>query len=196
MYTDKLRDAVLLSAMCRVVLPCPMQVKAIRGLSQLSDQDELFALEYLANGCNATAAYRAAHPRCKNNNTAAVQAHRLLRKPKIAAFIREEQAARKKRLRMDGDEALEGITRHARADIRKLFKDGKLIPLDQVPEEIADAVKAIKHTPFGPTVVMYDKLKALKLMAIAGGALKQRQDHKHTFDHVAYLGSEPPKDNA
>jgi hypothetical protein len=32
---------------------------------------------------------------------------------------------------MEGDEALEGITRHARAGIRRLFKDGKLIPVDQ-----------------------------------------------------------------
>ena len=62
---------------------------------------------------------------------------------------------------MDADEALEGITRHARADIRKLFKDGKLIPVDLWPEEIADAVKAIKHTPFGPTIVMYDAAGAV-----------------------------------
>lgn len=96
---------------------------------------------------------------------------------------------------MDADEALEGITRHARADIRKLFKDGKLIPVDQWPGEIADAVKAIKHTPFGPTIVMYDKLKALELMAIAGGELKQKHDHKHAFDHASFLGAEPPDDD-
>ena len=73
---------------------------------------------------------------------------------------------------MDADEALEGITRHARADIRKVFRDGKLIPVDQWPGEIADAVKAIKHTPFGPTIVMYDKLNACELMAIAAGKLQ------------------------
>jgi hypothetical protein len=96
---------------------------------------------------------------------------------------------------MDADEALEGITRHARADIRKLFRDGRLLPINQWPNDIADCIRSIKHTPFGPTVVMYDKLKALELMAIAGGALKRKADHNHTFDHAAYLGAEPPQDD-
>ena len=163
-----------------------------RPVDTLRSSEERFSLEYLANGYNATAAYKVTHPRCRSANTAAVEAHRLLRKPKIASFIQREQQARNRRLRMDADEALEGITRHARADIRKLFKDGKLIPVDQWPEEISDAVKTIRHTPFGPVVVMYDKLKALALMAIAGGALKAQHRHQHTFDHAAYLGNEPP----
>jgi len=45
---------------------------------------------------------------------AAVQGHRLLRKPKVAAFIQREQKTRSERLRMDADEALETIIRHAR----------------------------------------------------------------------------------
>ena len=162
---------------------------------ELPQQEQLFALEYLANGHNGTAAYRTVHPKCRSNNTAAVQAHRLLRKPKIAAFIQREQKARMNRLRMDADEALEGITRHARADIRKLFKDGRLLPINKWPDDIADCIRSIKHTPFGPTVVMYDKLKALELMAIAGGALKQKADHRHTLDHAAYLAAEPPHDD-
>lgn len=163
-------------------------------LDELTQGEELFALEYLANGYNATAAYRTVHPKA-SDTTAATQGYRCLRKPQIAAFIAREQKERRARLRMDADEALEGITRHARADIRKLFKDGKLIPVDQWPGEIADAVKAIKHTPFGPTIVMYDKLKALELMAIAGGELKQKHDHKHAFDHASFLGAEPPDDD-
>jgi phage terminase small subunit len=158
---------------------------------ELTKNNELIALEYLANGYNATAAYRSVHPRC-SQRTAEVNGSRLLRKAEVRAFIELEQKERKKRLRMDGDEALEGITRHARADIRRLFKDGKLLPVDQWPEEIADAVKAIKHTPSGPTIVMYDKLKARELMAIASGALKASPRHKDAFDPLAYLGSEPP----
>lgn len=67
---------------------------------------------------------------------------------------------------MDGDEALEGITRHARADIGRLFKDGKLLPIDQWPADVRDSVKSIKPTPFGVAIVMYDKLKARELMAL------------------------------
>lgn len=155
---------------------------------------KLFALEYLANGYNATAAYRSVHPKC-SQRTAEVNGSRLLRKAEVRAFIEHEQKERTKRLRMDADEALEGITRHARADIRQLFKNGELIPIHQWPPEVADAVKSVKHTPFGLTVVMYDKLKARELMAIAGGALKPQHQHKHTFDHAAYLGAEPPPDD-
>lgn len=94
---------------------------------------------------------------------------------------------------MDADEALEGITRHARADIGDIFDDaGKLPPIKQWPKDVRDAVKAIKPTPFGVALVMYDKLKARERMAIAGGELKQRHEHTHTFDHAAYLGAEPP----
>ena len=86
---------------------------------------------------------------------------------------------------MDGDEALERITRIARGDLRKLFKAGQLLP-------IADCVKALKPTPFGTSIVLYDKLKACELMGIAGGKLRTNVDHKHAFRHEEYLGAEPP----
>ena len=94
---------------------------------------------------------------------------------------------------MDADEALEGITRHARADIRRLFKDGKVLPIDQWPDNTADCVKTVKRLPNGGFALqLYDKLKARELMAIAGGELKQRADHKHTFDHP-YLALSHPR---
>lgn len=159
--------------------------------SDLSAADEHFALTYLANGYNARRAYMAAHPKAKVS-TAGVEGHRLLNKPKVASFIAAERKARGQRLQMDGDESLESITRVARADIRDLFHANKLLPLDQWPDDIADAVKSIKPTPFGTVVVLHDKLKARELMAVATGKLRQTIDHKHTFDYAAYLGAEPP----
>ena len=160
--------------------------------NELTHGQELFALEYLVNGYNATAAYKATHPRC-TQRTAEVNGSRLLRKAEVAAFIEREKNERKQRLRMEADEALEGITRIARADIRRLFDDhGNVLPITLWPEDIADCVKALKPTPFGVTIVMYDKLKALELMAIAGGELKPQHQYKHTFDHAAYLAAEPP----
>jgi hypothetical protein len=50
-----------------------------------------------------------------------------------------------------------------------------LIPVDQWPGEIADAVKAIKHTPFNPTIVMYDKQKACELMAGSSSRLASEE---------------------
>jgi len=154
--------------------------------------EELFALDYLANGYNATAAYRSVHPKC-SQRTAEVNGSRLLRKAEVRAFIEREQKERQKRLRMDADEALEGITRHARANIRKLFKDGRLLPMNQWPDDIADCVKSIKHSRFGPTIVMSDALRALELMAVANGVLKQKHQHGASpFDHAALVGAEPP----
>lgn len=158
----------------------------------LNEPDYLFALEYLANGQNAKRAYLKAHPKAKDR-TAEVEGSKLLRKPELKAFIDQEMKARRQRLRMDGDEALEAITRIARVDPRRIFKDNRLLRPEDWPDDVADAVKAIKPTPFGTAIVFYDKLKARELMAVAGGKLRQQVDHKHTFDHAAYLGAEPPQ---
>lgn len=66
------------------------------------------------------------------------------------------------------------------------------LPIDQLPEGAADCVKTLKRTPFGTATTFHDKLKARESMAIAGGKLKPRVDHRHAFDPAAYLGAEPP----
>jgi hypothetical protein len=58
--------------------------------AKLTHVQELFALAYLANGYNATAAYRAVHPKC-SQRTAEVNGSRLLRKAEVHAFIEREQ---------------------------------------------------------------------------------------------------------
>jgi DNA-directed RNA polymerase subunit F len=158
----------------------------------ISESDERFALEYLANGYNAKQAYLAVHPKA-SSATAEVQGSRLLRKPKVESFLAAERAARKKRLTMEGDEALEAITRIARGNIQQLFDaQGKLLKVIDMPADVADTVKSLKPTPHGTTIVLFDKLKARELMAIAGGRLRAGVDHLHKFDHAKYLGAEPP----
>ena len=160
--------------------------------STLKITEELFALDYLGNGHNATAAYKAAHPKA-SQRTAEVEGSKTLRKPEVSRFIDAERAARKKRLRMDGDEALEAITVYARADIGELFnQNGELLPIHQIPLRVRRAIKSIKHTPSGPVVSMYDALEASRLMAIAGGELKQKHQHELAFDHAKYLADKPP----
>lgn len=157
-----------------------------------SPTDELFCLEFLKNGENAKRAYMAVHPKAKER-TAEVEGSKLLRKPEIAAFIEKERDERKKRLRMYGDEALEAITRIARGDPRQLFRNNRLLPIDEWPADALDCVKAIKPTPFGTAIIFYDKLRARELMAVADGKLRTKVDHLHAFDHAAYLGAEPPE---
>jgi terminase small subunit-like protein len=93
---------------------------------------------------------------------------------------------------INNHEALETITRHARGDIRKLFKNNRLLPISEWPEDVADCVKAIRPTRFGTAIVFYDKLKACELMAIAGGKVQHKFDRAHKFDHLLCLGAEPP----
>ena len=65
----------------------------------LTQRGELFALDFLANGYNATAAYKATHPRCAQR-TAEVNGSRLLRKAEVSAFIESEK--RERNTRYDG----------------------------------------------------------------------------------------------
>ena len=158
----------------------------------ISNVDEMFALEYLRNGCNALQAYKATHPKA-STRTAGVEGCKLLKKPSIITFIEQQTAERKRRLTMDGDEALEAITRHARGHIRRLYKDGRLLPISEWPDDIADCVKGIKPGRNGTSILLHDSLKARELMAIAGGRLRQQVDHLVKFDHAAYLGAAPPE---
>ncbi len=66
----------------------------------LSPKERVFVDEYLSNGNNATAAYKVANPKVKNDNVAGVEGHKMLRHPKIQALVDrminsspEEQAA-------------------------------------------------------------------------------------------------------
>lgn len=153
---------------------------------------ELFALRFLANGRNATDAYMDTHPRAKRS-TAGTEGAKFLKDPRVKVIVDREIQARKARLSMDADEALEGISNIARADIRRLYdENGNILPVKLWPEDLMKVVKTLKPTPFGWQLVLYDRLKSYELMAIAGGKLRQQVDHKHTFDHARYLMDVPP----
>lgn len=119
------------------------------NLDNLTHREQLFVLEYLANGYNATAAYRSVHPKC-SQRTAEVEGSRTLRKPAVSAFIDQKRRERFRRLQMDGDEALARIALDARADLRKLFgQDGKILPPSQWTDEIANSVEVFELKPDG-----------------------------------------------
>jgi phage terminase small subunit len=142
---------------------------------QLAHGEELFALEYLANQGNGAAAYRASHPKCRSGAAAAVGAVRMLRISKVQKFIEREQAARRKRLRMDGDEALYLVSCDARSDIRELFdQEGRLLPMHRWPDSIAVSIKTINHGPSGTKIVLNDKLAARRIILEQTGKLKSR----------------------
>ena len=70
----------------------------IDGLTQ---KQALFVSEYLKNGGNATQAYKSAGYKTKDDDSAAVQASRLLRNDKVSRAIAERQKQRNDRLQLE-----------------------------------------------------------------------------------------------
>ena len=164
-----------------------------RIASELAATFELFVLKYLANGMNAAAAYRAAHPRA-SQRTAETQGSEYLKRPEVQRLLELHRKERRQRLQMEADEAIERLTRIGRADIRNFFKNGRVIPIEQIPDAEADAVKSIKLAADGTiTIQLYDKLRALEMLAIDAGRIRPQRNHKDAFDLVDYLGAQPPR---
>ena len=102
-----------------------------------------WALTYLANGFNASAAAQHAYPNVAKKNVRQV-GYENLTKPYIRAWILAQLEDRWKGLHMGGEEALARVAGDARADIRMLFDAaGKLLPPHQWPDEIADSVEGV-----------------------------------------------------
>ena len=159
--------------------------EAKRDPDALTGFQELFVHEYVNNGGNATAAYRSAHNGGVKDSTAAVEACKLLRTPKIRAALEATRQERIRQLAMEGDEAIALLSLRARADIAQLYDEkGELLPIHQIPESVRLAIKSIKGDG---TVVLHDGLKAAELMAIATGRLKNTLNLTHNFDHARHL---------
>lgn len=110
-----------------------------------------FAFEYLANGFNATQAYLKAHP-AVSDNTAGVEGHRLLRKPKVRAFLNPLLEEAWKPLQMGGEQALARVALLA-TEARKegvrlaalkviLEQTGKLSSIGGGLDALAEALRA------------------------------------------------------
>ena len=131
-----------------------------------------FCLNYVANGFNATAAYKAAYPEA-TPRSARELGYRLLTKVDIKAFLATQLAEGWEALQMDGDEALGRVAQHARADIRLFYDEkGQLLDPRDWPDEIAGSVKAIKDGPYGKTITLVDPLSAQRIILEQTGKLK------------------------
>lgn len=152
---------------------------------ELTAVQAAFVLAYTANGYNATRAYQSARPQA-SKEVAAVNGHRMLRVDKVARAIQKLQAARFKRWEMTGDEAAALVAVSARADIRNAYDaDGKPLPINQWPEELRLALKAVKADG---SFVLHDGLKARETVLRMTGRLRDVVDVNH-FDHLGYLAA-------
>lgn len=158
--------------------PLEADGEPVRDPHGLRPRELLFVEAYCgAANFNATKALElAGYKRIRQNGC------RLLTKDYIADAIAARLAVRAQKLIMDGDEALERISRFGRADIRKLF------PADHVyqklPDEIALCIKSITATRYGDRLELYDALKAAELMAKVAGKLKETVKVEHALEDI------------
>ena len=125
----------------------------------MTDKQKLFADEYLID-LNATRAYKAAYPKVKNDNTAAVSGSNLLRNTKVAEYIEERMADRAKRTEVTQDNVVKEL------------------------ETIGFAKTALVNEF---EVKTNDKLKALELLGRHLGMFTDKSEVKATVSIEDYL---------
>lgn len=143
---------------------------------------ETFALAWLANGFNASAAYRASHP-AASVPTSSVEGCRLLAHPKVRAYleplIKEQLDARK----IDAEEALANLGDYTRADVALLYDEKDVLrPVREWPESIKKCVRSIKDGPYGKTITLEPRFQSNALVLQIAGKVKGVGD---SFDALA-----------
>lgn len=141
-----------------------------------------FAAEYLVDLSATQAAIRAGY----SKKTAGQTGFDLLRKPEIAAAIEDGKAKRSKRVEVTADRVLEELAAVAFLDQREFFDDdGNLKPIKEWTKAMGVAVGGfeviIKNAVAGDGKMdrihkyrMWDKVKALELLAKHVGVAKER----------------------
>ena len=119
-------------------------------MARLTAKQEKFCIEYVANGGNASEAYRTAYntERMKNE-TIHRCAHELLQNPKVAArietLITEERNRLRRKYEIDNDRVMQQYVKLAFSDVRKLFDEhGGLVEVHKLDDATAAAVGSIK----------------------------------------------------
>jgi hypothetical protein len=147
----------------------------------LSPAHKLFVNSYLTNGFNAARAYLKIKPKA-TYQTACVEGSRLLRNPKVAAYV----SSQLDQYGMSAAEALARLAAQARASADDVLSDNGTIDLERACA--TGAIAAIKKlstretiTPEGNTVQhtnleMYSSQDALEKILRAHGAFKDRVD--------------------
>ncbi len=150
---------------------------------RLTSKQRRFITEYLIDLCGAQAAIRAGYsPRSADG-----QSRWLLRRPAIAAAVKQELAKREERARITGDRVLVEYSRMAFANMRDFAEWGPqgvtLRPQGDLSEAEAAAVAEIKLSGSNGTgggIKLYDKKAALDALA----------RHLGLFDPAARLAQE------
>lgn len=144
----------------------------------LTDKQKLFCEEYV-NCHNASEAYERAGYASSKRNISGVEGHKLLKNPKILAYINELEQKRSQRTQITGDRLLEELARIAFSNIVNFssftdsgvkVKDSSTLP-DSVTGAIAEVTSETQETIAGKhtfvntkvKVKLFDKMRAIEL---------------------------------
>ena len=138
---------------------------------ELTEKQKVFCDEWLKD-LNGTRAYRAAYKGVKNDETAKVNASRLLTNANVQKYIQEKQKEREKRTEITQDMVLKELAKLAftdRTGIVQIKKGnaGDVVVIkstDDLTEEQKALISGIKETKFGIEVTFYNKEKSLELI--------------------------------
>lgn len=138
---------------------------------KLSPKLKRFCDEYLVDNNGKRAAIAAGY----SKKTAEVCASKMLRIPKLAAYIAQKTAKKCEKLEITAERVMQEIAKLAFYDVRKLVDDnGKLLPFSKIDDNTAAAIGGIDIVTRGNSeisvgeitkVKLSDKTKSLELLA-------------------------------
>ncbi len=127
----------------------------------LTKTERAFLNEYIKD-FNGRRAYQAVYQRCKSENTAAVEASRILRKPNVAAELERRLQQLQAKAGLNADEIIQEMKKLAFANQQDYARFGpggvKLKDSDGLTRDQMAAISEVKETKAG-----YHKIFQLKL---------------------------------
>jgi len=164
-----------------------------------AEQQERFCDEYLIDFNGKQACIRAGY----SARSAARQAVRLLELPQVQEWLQQKKKAVSSKLQINQQRTLLEIGRIAFSDIRKIFnEDGTLKQVHELDDDTAAALAAVDieelfenmgkagKVPIGfaKKVKLWDKLKALEMLAKHYGLLGDEDKNDMKFSVVIKAG--------
>lgn len=157
-------------------------MKAGISAESLANRHQIFALEYLANGNNAThAAIKAGYSPASAHNSG----HRMLKEPEVMQIIKDHLDKRMSKMELSADRTMLEIARLAYLDPRKLFKpDGSLVPIQDLDDDSAAAIAGMDLAEIGSGEDVIGVLKKIKFADKNSALDKAAKIHKLYSDAV------------
>lgn len=176
-------------------------------MGAITEKQKRFADEWLVD-LNGTRAYKVAYPSVKKDETARVNASRLLTNANVKTYIQERQKEREKRTEITQDSVLRELALIAFAkasDYARVVEkdamvevDGNMVPVldedgnqvkyrtvepiltDELTEDQKKAIAVIKKGRDGFEIKPYSKIQALELLGKHLGMFTEKVEVKNT----------------